>query len=397
MELKKIDTFFLKMLYLVEAGIVVTQVLRLDRITSLLFLLTFVFTVLLWIRTIRQTFSANDLLVVITAALAVIGVLLNAVRSNADLSFDYLKKLIMFIMALLFFQTAFRLRANDEFCVFLRRTVDFLTLFLIVMYFIRYGQMHMVNGIRTIYLTFNFSNPNLTALFLMGLYMLKAQQLFEQKKWFVKVVDILQQLLLAWFIVDTQSRNCLLVLFLYTVVMIWVFFRKSENLRITKGWAMLFAIFPALLVAVYMLMIDSKWILETFSFLVGEGKKLSSRVEIWGQALQFLRGSPVFGAYYEISKGTGSSQMHNTHLDIATSYGIPVLILVCVLLTKYLHQQGRIYDDKNEYIHVLGFACMIALGMGEAAMFSGGLGIYIIAGTSLLLANREDEIDASGE
>ena len=82
--------------------------------------------------------------------------------------------------------------------------------------------------------------------------------------------------------------------------------------------------------------------------------------------------------------------MHNTHMDIAASYGIPVLILVCVLLVKYLHQQGRVYEDRKGYIYILGFACMIMLGMGEAAVFSGGLGVYIIVGTCLLLSNRKD-------
>jgi len=79
------------------------------------------------------------------------------------------------------------------------------------------------------------------------------------------------------------------------------------------------------------------------------------------------------------------SQMHNSHLDIAASYGIPVLILVCVLLARWLRQgRGR---------YMIGFACALLLGLGEAAVFSGGLGIYIFAGLFLLLAKGEKDED----
>ena len=66
-------------------------------------------------------------------------------------------------------------------------------------------------------------------------------------------------------------------------------------------------------------------------------------------------------------------------------------ILVCVLLTRYLWQKGRYYDNKANYIYILGFACAIMLGIGEAALFSGGIGVHILIGTLLLLANRSDQ------
>ena len=120
------------------------------------------------------------------------------------------------------------------------------------------------------------------------------------------------------------------------------------------------------------------------------------RVDVCGDAMQHLGKSPLFGAYYEISDGTGTRHMHNSHLDIAASYGLPVLVMVCVLLVRCLHQQGRIYKNKKEYIFILSFACSVLLGVGEAAVFSGGLGLYIMAGASLLLANKRDEAVPGG-
>lgn len=391
MELKQIDRIYLKALFLVEAGIVVTQILSLDTLTSILFLFTFPLTVMIWLRTCRQTMSGTDLMVVIASVIATIGVLLNGASTSADVDFSSLKKLIMFIMALLFIVSAYRIRINEEMSTFIRRIVDALVVFLIIMYFFQREQMHTLNGRYTVYLTFCFSNPNMTALFLSCLYMLKMNRLFEDGKWHVKLFHILQQVLLGWFLVETQSRNGMLVLAMYTVFTIWLVFKSRRNLRITKFWAILFAIFPAVMVAGYMLLIQNEWIIRLLSFLVGEGKKLDSRVDVWGEALQHLADSPIFGAYYEISDGTGLRQMHNSHMDIAASYGIPVLVMVCILLAKCLHQQGRIYANKKDYIYILGFACSVLLGVGEAAVFSGGLGLYIMAGASLLLANKMEE------
>jgi hypothetical protein len=70
---------------------------------------------------------------------------------------------------------------------------------------------------------------------------------------------------------------------------------------------------------------------------------------------------------------------------------VPVLVLVCVLLFIYIYQRGRRYSDKGQYMYIMAFCCALLLGMGEAAVFAGGMGIYIFAGSFLLLANAEAE------
>ena len=153
--------------------------------------------------------------------------------------------------------------------------------------------------------------------------------------------------------------------------------------------ALLFVTSPILFVAGYLLLINIPWIQNALSFLVGEGKTLTSRLSVWEPAMEYLRLSPLFGAYSQISNGTGLSQLHNTHLDIAASYGVIVLILVCVLLYKYLYQGGRYYANKWSYIYILGFVCTLILGIGEAALFSGSLGLYAFIGTFLLFSRIE--------
>ena len=102
MEMKQLDILFLKTLLLCTAGIIMTQVLGWDDLTSLLFLLTFPLTVLLWMRSVRKTMTGKDLLMLLTSMLAFVNVMLDLGRAGGTLTFSYIKKLIMFTMTLMF-------------------------------------------------------------------------------------------------------------------------------------------------------------------------------------------------------------------------------------------------------------------------------------------------------
>ena len=389
MEVKQIDSILLRFLYLLVAGIVVCEVFALADMTSLLFMLTFPVTVALWFRTVRKTITGMDFLVLAISALAVIHVLINAGMTNTPIGFDYFKKLIMFIMSLLFLQVSYRYKAKADLIRFINHLVDSLTVFLIAVYFLYNTQMHMIGEYVSSYLTFRFSNPNLTGLFLVCLYMFELYRLFTPEKWIWKLVHVAMAAFLAYFTFQSQSRNSLLALLLFTAICAWLLFKSKRRLRINKPMALLFVTSPILFVAGYLLLINIPWIQNALSFLVGEGKTLTSRLSVWEPAMEYLRLSPLFGAYSQISNGTGLSQLHNTHLDIAASYGVIVLILVCVLLYKYLYQGGRYYANKWSYIYILGFVCTLILGIGEAALFSGSLGLYAFIGTFLLFSRIE--------
>lgn len=386
----KLDAFLLKSLILLAVGMVVAQSLGQDSLTSYMFLLTFPLTVLLWIRTIRSTVTGLDVLVVVTIGLALINVLINASMTGTGPSFSYIRKMIIFSVTLLFFQTVYRLKISEETVRFINLTADLLVIYLILAYFFLNVQMFQLHGRPSIYLTFHMDNPNLTALFLICLYMLEMYRLFTPERWYSKVLHIIMSAFLALFVVQTQSRNALLVMSIFTVVCAWLVFRGTEKMKMGKLRAALIATFPAVFVSVYVALIYTPAVQKAFDFLVSEGKKLDSRTKIWTAALDHLRSSPIVGAYSQISNGSGSSQMHNTHLDIACSYGIPVLILVCVLLWSYLNQKDREYQDKCGYIYILGFSCAIILGIGEAALFSGGLGLYVLVGCFMLLASHSE-------
>lgn len=391
MELKRMDNFLLRALLLCAGVIVVTQVLTLDELTSWLFTLTFPLTVLLWLRTIRHRITGMNILVMLTALLAVISVLVDVSIHRGTLSFSYIKKLVMFTMTLMFLQTAYTFRADQALARFTQVVVDCLTAFLLAVYLTDRDAAYTMNGYVIRYLTFNFGNPNTTGLFLTCLFMLECYRLFVREAWYWKLAHIVLAGVLIWFISLTQSRNSLLVAIVFVVFCGWLRFRSRRQLRITRFWATVFGWFPLLFAVVYMTWEETEWIQEIFSFLVSTGKSLGSRMEIWQTAVSSIWDSPLIGDYYTVSDGTGSFQLHNSHLDTAASYGIPVMILLCLLLTRYLYRNGRYYADKASYSYMLGFACTIMLGMGEAALFSGGLGIYVFAGMFLLLSNQQTE------
>ncbi len=151
---------------------------------------------------------------------------------------------------------------------------------------------------------------------------------------------------------------------------------------------------------VYILLSDNSMLNSALSFLISEGKLLNSRMAIWESAMKYFYQSPLIGCYYEISGGTGSSQLHNTHLDILVSYGLPVFFGTCLLLYRWLFRRDRKYS-RTSYIYLISFCCVLFLGMGEAALFSGGLGIYIFGGMYLLFSQRvgnyTDSMEGAGE
>ena len=388
LEQEKLDIWLFKLLFLMAGGIVVTQTLGLESLTSYMFLLTFPVTGLLWARSVRKTLTVWDLLILLAVGMAVINVLINTVVTDTRPSFNYFKKMIMFVMTLVYLQACSRMQIHDKVVKFFNRLLELLIVYLILAFFILNIQMFMIGGRVSAYLTFRFNNPNLTGLFLTCLYMLEFPRLFGKDKWHKKLYRIVLLVALAGFVVLTSSRNSLLVMLLFTAGCIVLMLLPRVSLRMDAVATLIVIVVPVVFMAIYMTVVYNESIQNLFGFLVEEGKSLDSRIEIWEPALNDLRGSPIIGAYSQITGGTGAAQMHNTHLDIACSYGIPVLLVVCVLLFRWLNQRNQAYKDKVGFAYMLGFASTIIMGMGEAALFSGSLGLYILVGFFLLMANR---------
>lgn len=389
MKPERMDRILLKLIYLDAAAVVVLQTLGLDALVSALFTLTFPLTVLLWLRSVREKLTVLDLLALLTVFLAAVSVLLDALGAGAVLTVSYGKKLVIFAMTLLLFQAMYRFDGSADVAGLVKRLGDILTLWFLGMYLLQRERMFYIGGRLSGYLTFGFTNPNLAAMVLSCLYMLQGCRLFgtERKR---RAVHLGLAAVLMFFLWQTRSRNCLLAAAVFTAGWVLLAFCKGKRLWVPGWLAATVSVLPGLFVAGYLGLVSMEEVPEFVTFFLGEGKRLDSRMAVWGPALEALRDSPIIGAYCRISGGAGSSQMHNSHLDIAASYGVPVLALVCLLLGVYLYQGGREYPDRERFCDILAFGCCLLLGLGEAAVFSGGLGIYLFAGMFLLLAKGEE-------
>ncbi len=389
MRANRIEIALQKFIFLLAAAIVVCQALGLGGLTSLLFTLTFPVTVALWMLSVRQKVQLQDLLVLITAALAVVSVVANACITGASLSFDYLRKLIMFIMSLLFLQTMSRTQADWELLHFIRRAMDGVCLLLIVAFFYFGSGMFVLNGMVTPYLTFRFTNPNTTGLFLTCLFVLQFSEIYNRRGFWSKAFHLGLAAFMGAFILLTRSRNALIVSVLFTAAVVWLLMKSPRKLTMGRLTSWLVAVFPLLFAGLYSTLLTDERFLKIFAFLISEGKKLNSREVLWENAWEMVKASPIVGVYSQMSGGTGMSQMHNTHVDVLASYGVGVMVLLCCFLYRLVYARGKRYDGKESFVYMLGFVCAMILGMGEAALFSGGLGIYIFVGGLLLLSKQE--------
>lgn len=373
------------LLFLLAVIILTSQVLGLNRLTSMLFYLSFIIILLVWIHSIKTYFTRLDLLLTFTVLMSLMFVLINAIVTNTAISFDYLKKWMMFSSTLIIFVFSSKSTIKEREKIFILRLNLALSVLLIAMFFLNRVAVYTFNGVVSKYLTFGLSNPNLTGMFLLCISLmviLYAKIISKPITW---LFSISIYTLLLYFIFETKSRNALLASGLFQIMFILSLLNKEFIVRKAKLWIGIVSILPLVFALFYLLFVDKiGYYLGNF-FLVSEGKNLSSRVSVWTSALQHFRGSPIIGAYSEVSGGLGGSQRHNTHIDILASYGIISFTLTITILFNVMMKYWREHRHLNQLLPLLAFGAALSLGIGEAALFSGGLGLNIFVGTFLLI------------
>ena len=384
-----------KLDFLLGVAIVLCQIMNLQSLTSLLFYASFFVSAALWLSTTAEAFDRVDFLALLIILVALVHVLINAVLCRANVSFQYMKKYIMFCCSVIFLADMRRIQLDKADIRLLERLYLVIGLFMLFMFVTRNTQMHLFNGQYTQYLTFRFTNPNTTALFLACMIMFLEIVGFQKEKGFFKTLLFLVALIELYFLYLTKSRNALLAIVVFTVVALYFLIKKRKI--VLKNWILAFAaVLPMVFAVVYMKVINTEGFNRLFSFIVGEGKSLDSRVRIWSPAFRAFEASPIFGAYYQVSNGTGMSQLHNTHVDILASYGLSVLVMVCIFLYVLMREKPQNTDAATHDSALLGFICALLLGIGEAALFAGGLSIYMFFGVFLALANGEKGTKSDG-
>lgn len=303
--------------------------------------------------------------------LSFFNVLLSFIDTDKTIGFETLKNYFIFLSTIIFFRLAEGIRINKKMCniVFIFN----IAISLIYLYTKRNNPDSM---------DLNFSNPNLAGMFVFVTLVYMILAFIFYKKIIMKIICAL--LAIGDFIImyETEARNVLLAFVLFAVIVLLTLFKGS--VRYSKAFNFIINITPAIFVAVYLTFINKIVESGKLDFLVSEGKSLTSREEIWKGFLGKIDGMWLTGNY---AKASGNA--HNSHMVLLCSFGIIVLILVTVYVYKIISKISNNITNKFQTYCLAAFFAVIFMGFGEGALYSGGVGIYILCGIFLSLANSD--------
>ena len=382
------DTFenaFIKILFTIASILILLSILRYDRFISAIFYVSFFVTLTFWIyELLKNKLSVTDYLAFIIIILSILNVFINSSLTSVPLSFNYIKKIAMFATCIMFLDTMIKVNLNSNTKKYILIVNFLVSVIMIILYFTNRNSMYIFNGRITKFLTFSFSNPNTASLYLFSIAIYLFLFLKYYQNFVLKLISLVIFIFFIYFIYKTGSRNALFAILIVIISLIAISFKhKNKNIKIPNILKLFVVVWPIIFVFLYLKIVDSPFIKETFSFLISEGKNLDSRENMWLFALNNYYKSPIFGAYAQISNDSGLSQMHNSHLDVLCSYGIvPFIILLFYLYLIIIKiDNGNIQNNKENVLSLISFMSFIFLGVGEAMLFSGGLGLYILCGT----------------
>lgn len=371
------DKMYILELFLL-LGICLFNMLQNTAMVSNLFQLTFFLLVLivfvqLWL---NPRLNKLHLMVFMAIALGFVHITIQADTIN----FAYYRKLIIFACTLLMLPYVNSANVSKRMVGWVLGTNLAIAFLFVFMYYV-VG----VRGYQDVYLTLNFSNPNTTAMFLLHsiLYCIIAFYYFRHG--FLRFLTVVLFVALMVINEKTGSRSTYVAMAGFAIFTVINIVLKRE-VRISKAVSFVLILLPLLLALGYLLAYRTGIIERFFSFMVKRGKTLDARVQVWQGALSYFGGSPIIGAYNTMSGGTGMSQMHNTHLDVLASYGaVPFALFIAIL-----HEGvGMILPKANTNFArmcMFAFYAILLQGSFEAALVSGGTGLYILSFGFLLLA-----------
>lgn len=376
----------LRVEYVLAAIVLCLQPLGLSAYTGYFLYPTFGIALLLWLCVLWPQPQTIDLLMLLIAAVALAAVLCNGIAAGVTITVSYMKKYMLFMFTLLFLTAAGRLCIDRMTARLLFGLQLVFSLLLLCMLVLRRDDMYRLDGHVSPLLTFGFTSSQLVGLFLACEIMFFVIATMRTRSTGIRYASMAAAGLNAVLLYHTKCRTALGAVVAFLFFCLLRHRLGSWRRPIRKGMLALGVVTPLVAVAVYRYVVVSSWVQKVLPYVVTEGKPLESRMDIWTFALSLIEDSPLIGAYYEAGYGTGMFQMHNTHLDTAVSYGVPTLVLVCLFLYLLLRQA----QEGDRPVSALAFMSVLLLGVGEAALLSGGLVFYLYAG--LFLLHGDDSI-----
>lgn len=367
---------------IIASAIAILTALGQHTIISLLFAISFIVAFLFVALKIFEQNKVN--ISIVLAVLCVINVTLNGLQENGRMNFDYYKKVIMFCCFM--FLVYYSIQETEEVPAWSLQIIEILPViagsFLVFSYYYMGNTERIAEGI-----TLGFTNPNFTGMWLQhfflygALFVLKVFQGGSK----LRLLYIPVLLIIYNLIPETGARSCQIgSLAFFAFILL-----KPLMVRSPKLFAIIITLFPVVFAVFYLTFVDHPWFQNAFSFMISEGKNLTSRVSVWTRALNRLAEHPIFGNYSGLSRGTGQSQMHNTHIDVLASYGIIPFVFFLKILYDRVMQSSRKTTSMYQTAAFSAFCAVVVTGTFEAAMVAGAMGLNLLTVGFLVLSQHE--------
>lgn len=386
MKFKITDDTLVVSIYILSSIMLIGQFISINIITSLAFAASFIVVFLLWGLHIKKA-NFTDILTVFIILFSLIGVIITCTSFSPSCFSNWL----IFAAVFLYFSVCLKIKIKKSTITTLFIINFVVAAFCILAYLFKYESAFYVTNIGVRYLTFGFSNPNALAIFLVVI-VLTGMQFFSFKKIrFGFLMEICFVAFFVYLILLTLSRTSLLAIGFFIVISIVFVRKKHYYLPTNKVFKVVVTLFPLLFAIIYMKVIDLINQNGALAFMVGEGKGLDSRQDVWNSAFELFEKSPIFGSYGELLTSSEFPQMHNSHINVLVSYGLIVFVLVMIFLFVVLSRSIKNGRGNQGALSVWAFIVCLILGSGEAILFSGGLSFYLLVGQFLLLSNAGQE------
>ena len=376
----KLSNLLIKIEFWLLAGIVLFTLLGMASVVSLLFYATFFVLV---IALAEQLFKERINGVHLCLGVLVLLTLIHVCLTSQVLSFGYLRKFIMFSCTMLLFVYIYKLNVTRRLVAAIIKINIVIAILYPVAYYILGIRDEVVES-----LTMHFSNPNLTGMYLLHslLYCVLAMWCYRSK--LVKMLLLLLAVPLYQLMSLTRTRSCMIAFWGF-IIMVVVSHLWGGKITVTRLVSFCMVMLPFVIVFVYLYLCNAGYITknpEVTMFESAEGKSMMSRYKIWTKALEYYRASPIFGAYGTLGGGSGMSQMHNTHLDVLVSYGTIPFALFLFLLNKCINRVLTFVSSSYQKMAMFALYAVLISGSFEAALVSGGVGMYILSCGFLIIA-----------
>ncbi len=326
---------------------------------------------------LKDSFIRQLLLVLIVSIITFIPIII-PFFTTAIKSFDYFTKYICLVFTMLYIV----LLTNGEFS----RKIPRLSIFVSVLVGLMFCAASFIGSLRgqtyTGAYSFNFSNPNATALAIGYTVACLAYGVFITHSKILKVFVSLETMYLLFLLYKTQARAPIIGLFVALVFVLIIKLFKKKNSLVISSFIVSFILFSACVYVIILVSISGASAPQVLN-LPAIGKGISSRYSIWTEAFKRIATQPLLGFYGTFN---GQLQYHNAILDLFVAYGAPVAIILTlcfiVLLTKAFGKMKFIVN--SQYVALFSLCSFFFTGLFESCIFSSAQGLYILCFSFIL-------------